>query len=400
MHSQSPESAQMTNPRVNNQPSHGARRFVLMGGFLGAGKTSVIGEMVSWLVAQGLKPGVITNDQGEGLIDTAMGRNGKGTVREVTGGCFCCKASELGEALTAMVEESQPDVFIAEPVGSCTDLMATVILPMEQIYKKPLAIAPMSVVIDAARLEAAMLDEKARDKSGNRSGFTADVRYIFDKQLEEAELLVLNKVDLLTQKRLTALVEWLGRSHAGKRILTVSTQTGGGLEEWFDLLLAERSQPTALMEVDYERYGLGEARMGWYNATLGLHSTGKPIDGNRMLLALAVDIQKELEAEGAEVAHFKMALEAGGRGRGKTGGMAVVNGVRNGVPPALSRRCGEKFIVGELLVNLRAEAEPEVLNAVVSRHLGKARTEWQVIWKHRASFKPGQPQPTYRRMSL
>ena len=77
-----------------------------------------------------------------------------------------------------------------------------------------------------------------------------------------------------------------------------------------------------------------------------------------------------------------------------------MNGVRNGVAPTLSRRCEEGFFVGELLVNLRAEAEPEVLSAVVARHLGKARAEWHVIWKQRAAFKPGQPQPTYRRTSL
>ena len=373
---------------------------MLVGGFLGEGKTSVIGAMVRWLTQKGLKPGVITNDQGEGLIDTALGRNETAVLKEVTGGCFCCRASELGLALASMEAEFQPEVFIAEPVGSCTDLMATVILPMEQIYQKPLAMAPMSVVIDAARLEAAMLDEQAGDKAGRRSGFTADVRYIFDKQLEEAELLVLNKVDLLTKKRQVAVVDWLGGKYAGKRILTVSTKTGAGLDEWFTLLLAEQSQPVALMEVDYERYGVGEARMGWYNATLALHSNGKPIDANRMLLALAVEIQKDLEEAGAEIAHFKMALKGSGHGGDNGTAMAVVNGVRNGVAPTLSKRCEERFFVGELLVNLRAEAEPEVLSAVVARHLGKARSEWHVIWKHRAAFKPGQPQPTYRRTSL
>jgi G3E family GTPase len=384
--------------RVALQESVRGRRFVLVGGFLGAGKTSVIGELVRWLEAQGLRPGVITNDQGEGLIDTALGRRETAVVREVTGGCFCCRASELGAALTAMEAESQPHVFIAEPVGSCTDLMTTVILPMEQIYQKPLEMAPMSVAIDAAPLESAMLDERAQDKAGRRSGFTADVRYIFDKQLEEAEVLVLNKVDLLTKKRLAAVVEWLRGKNPGKRILTVSTKTGAGLDEWFNLLLTEQSQPEAVMEVDYERYGVGEARMGWYNATLGLHSTGKPIDANKMLLALAGEIQKDLEAAGAEVAHFKMSV--GGGGSDEATGLAVVNGVRNGVAPAISRRSEAKFLVGELLVNLRAEAEPEVLSEVVSRHLGKARAEWRVIWKQRAAFKPGQPKPTYRRTSL
>ena len=430
----------------------GTQRFVLIGGFLGAGKTTAIGALVRWLQAQGMTPGVITNDQGDGLIDTALGQSHTAQVREVTGGCFCCRAADLGIALRSMTEggaggstsgvhksravavrggaadqivlgqgvddqggtADRPDVFIAEPVGSCTDLVATVILPIEKIYGNPLELAPMSVVIDAARVEAAMKDERANNPGGERSGFTADVRYIFAKQLEEAELLVLNKSDLLTGKRLVKLIAWLQAKYPGKRVLTVSSTTGAGLDTWFALLLEEQSQPKALMDIDYGRYGAGEERMGWYNASLGLHSTGRALDGNRVLMALAKDIQAELEAAGAEIAHFKMSLgrrtegssnykglaAAQNRGDARLEDFAVVNVVRNGVAATLSRRSADKFIAAELLVNLRAEAGPEVLELAVAKHLNKTRKAWHTIWKHCAAFKPGQPQPTYRVTSL
>lgn len=396
--------------------------------------------------------GVITNDQGNGLIDTALGQRYTARVREVTGGCFCCQAADLGIALRELAEEGASglppgsadqiardaggdeghsrraglsSVIIAEPVGSCTDLIATVILPMERIFGQPLDMAPMSVVIDGARIEAAMKDERSKNPGGKRSGFTADVRYIFEKQLEEAELLVLNKSELLTAKRLATVAKWLKEKHPGKRVITVSATTGAGLDAWFALLLSERSQPKTVMEMDYERYGMGEARLGWYNATLGLHSTGRPFDGNRLLVALANDIQADLEAAGAELAHLKMSLgravqsSEGRRPTAKNSqskatvaepmqgeaqlrlkNFAVVNAVRNGVAATLSCRSAEKFVVAELMVNLRAEAEPEVLDRVVLKHLCKTRTEWHAVWKHRAAFKPGQPQPTYRFTNL
>ncbi len=372
------------------------RRFVLMGGFLGAGKTTAVGMFVKWLKAKGLRPGIITNDQGTGLIDTALGRSGNSSVREVTGGCFCCRAADLGTAMSEMDVEMLPDVFIAEPVGSCTDLMATVLLPLEKIYQKPLTISPMSVVIDSARLELAMADE-LKDKSGRRSGFTADVWYIFEKQIEEAEILVLNKIDLLKKGRIGRIEQWLKQKHPDKKIFRVSTETGEGLEEWFELLTSSQSHPVALVEMDYERYSSGEARMGWYNATLGVHSTGRPLDANRILKGLARDIQSDLESAGAETAHFKMSLTRGGGGEEESGGdMAVINAVRNGLVPKLTRTCARKFLVGELLINLRAEAEPELLETVVSRNLRKSRQDWDTVWKAQASFKPGRPSPTHR----
>jgi G3E family GTPase len=234
------------NPVAEPSSSATARRFVLIGGFLGAGKTTVINEFCKWLKNKTLVPGVITNDQGNGLIDTASATRQAAHVREVTGGCFCCRANALGAALAALEESARPDVFIAEPVGSCTDLMATLVLPLASIYGQPLTAAPMSVLIDAARLEAAMLDELTGSPGGKRSGFTADVRYIFEKQLEEAELLVLNKADMLTPRRLEAVRSWLAGKHPGKQILSVSNKTGKGLDEWFTLLMAEVSHPSTV----------------------------------------------------------------------------------------------------------------------------------------------------------
>ena len=130
--------------------------------------------------------------------------------------------------------------------------------------------------------------------------------------------------------------------------------------------------------------------MGWFNATLGLHATNKPLDGNAVLLKLAAAIQQDLEADGVELAHFKMSLSQ------RDGALAVVNVVRNGELAALSRKSSGKVMVGELLINLRAEAEPEQLNRWVSAQVDRANQAWRAVWKKREFFKPRQPQPTYR----
>ncbi len=86
--------------------------MLLIGGFLGAGKTSLIGSLVKHLQGQGLRCAVVSNDQAGGLVDSASARlSGAEQVAEVSGACFCCKLEELVgivEKLTANVNGVSP----------------------------------------------------------------------------------------------------------------------------------------------------------------------------------------------------------------------------------------------------------------------------------------------------
>lgn len=102
-------------------------RLVLVGGFLGAGKTTLLLRAAELLTARGVRVGLVMNDQGGGLVDTALARAQAAPVVEVAGGCFCCRFPDLVEGLRLLRQTVAPQVILAEPVGSCTDLMATVL---------------------------------------------------------------------------------------------------------------------------------------------------------------------------------------------------------------------------------------------------------------------------------
>src|SRR5438045_1322747 len=116
-------------------------RYIMIGGFLGAGKTTAVARLAEKLRRDGLKIGLITNDQGSQLVDTAMLASRGFSVEEIAGGCFCCRFNSLMDAARKLSAESEPDVFIAEPVGSCTDLVATVSYPLRRIYGESFSIA-------------------------------------------------------------------------------------------------------------------------------------------------------------------------------------------------------------------------------------------------------------------
>src|SRR5947209_19976532 len=128
--------------------------YLMIGGFLGAGKTTAILKLARHLSSEGRRVGLITNDQSVGLVDSVVLANGdEFPVEEITGGCFCCRFNSLLEASERLSETTRPDVFIAEPVGSCTDLVAAVSFPLRKIYGDAYRVAPLSVLVDPIRAE-------------------------------------------------------------------------------------------------------------------------------------------------------------------------------------------------------------------------------------------------------
>src|SRR5262245_57714632 len=165
-------------------------RFVVVGGFLGSGKTTALARLGKRVHDRGLKVGLITNDQAADLVDTGILRVRGFRVEEVAGACFCCKFDDLARSAEKIRREERPHVLLGEPVGSCTDLVATVVRPLRKFYGDRYEVAPYSVLVDPARARSIVLER-------GFGGFSAKVAYVFLKQIEEADLILLNKVDLL-----------------------------------------------------------------------------------------------------------------------------------------------------------------------------------------------------------
>lgn len=162
---------------------------LVVSGFLGAGKTTLIRYILQEAQQKGLRLAVVTNEFGELGIDQALlsGESGEDYV-ELTGGCVCCKLSnELLSSLQRIWERVRPDRVIVETSGVALPFETLMTFWREPVSKwvgESLAV----VVVNAEQVDA------GRDLQGT-----------FEQQVSSADLLVLNKIDLVSLGRLSHL---------------------------------------------------------------------------------------------------------------------------------------------------------------------------------------------------
>ncbi len=324
-------------------------RFVMLGGFLGAGKTTALLRLAQHYARLNLRVGIITNDQAEGLVDTLTFRAAGLTTEEIPSGCFCCHFEKLLEASGRLADGLHPDVILAEPVGSCTDLVNAVITPLRKLYTDRFSVAPYAVVLDPERALEALTGRGAR-------GFSSKVTYIYKMQQNEADIIAVNKVDRITPVELDTVMRLVRQNFPNAAHLAVSARTGEGFDELTELIDGHGASGRHPATVDYAIYTEGEAALGWLNARVNL-SGDVAWDGDAALELLARRVHESLVAAGAEVAHFKMRLLDGAREAG-------IHATSNLRGCEVVRRLDGSLVDGNLVVNLRAEAGPDTIEQI------------------------------------
>ncbi len=357
-------------------------RFLVVGGFLGAGKTTALLRLAAHHQRLGRKVGLITNDQAANLVDTAAVAAGGFRVEEVAGACFCCKFDDLARLAEKLRVEERPDVLIGEPVGSCTDLAATVVQPLARLYGDRYSLAPYAVLVDPNRARQIVLER-------GFGGFSAKVAYVFQKQLEEADLIGLNKVDLLAPAQRDLLLAALSREFPKARVLPLSGLTGEGFDAFCAALDAGDPAGRNIAEVDYDTYAEGEAELGWLNLALDLRAAA-PFAAESLVRDVVAALARELAGRG-EVAHAKVLFEAGGE-------RAIANYVGSGSEVAVSRPGGFSAERGRLVVNARVHLAPDLLRAAADRALAEVLHPRCAVAAvaEAAQFRPGRPVPVHR----
>jgi len=353
-------------------------RVAVIGGFLGAGKTTAIIQVARELIGRGLKIGIITNDQGHHLVDTELVRSLGLPAKEVGGGCFCCRFSEFARNAERLVKQSQVEVILAEAVGSCTDLSATVCRRLERSHSGRFVVAPLTVMVDPGRI---------REMLCACPPFDDNVQYLFGKQLAEADHIILTKSDLLAETEIRLMRKEIERFITGIPVSVMSAKNGAGVSEWVDVLLSGQGRRQQI-QVDYDRYGAAEAALAWLNATIDVASQRefRSVDLGE---ALVVRVQRACREADYSVAHLKIMLitaEGSNWIAVTDSAAAAMWGAAINLPA-----CRET----SMIINARVCAQPEQLQQLVENALRRVTLDRGLVATvHQIeSFAPSPPVP-------
>lgn len=361
-------------------------KLIFVGGFLGSGKTTALAGLAKRLIQKNRRVGIITNDQTENLVDTVIVRemlSGLGVpVEEVVEGCFCCKFDELINQMEKILAHD-PDVLMGEPVGSCTDFVAAVANPIKIHYKDAFKFAPFSTMVDPDRVRELLLEE-------TRTTFPEEVSYLYKKQLEEADIIVLNKIDSISKQETERLVSVISKAYPEKTVTAVSAREGEGMDDWLEDLLSGRpGANTVLRQIDYDRYARAEAVLGWLNAAIMLNARDS-FDATEFSRKLALRLQEAFKEENAGIGHLKFIITSGG----KTMWTNVTNLTAE---PLMSGEPLGSLSKGTLILNARVRLDPEDLEKMVKQILGRLFEETDIRSEEVdfQCFSPAYPEPPY-----
>ncbi len=325
----------------------------------------------------------MTNDQAADLVDTNSLRAQGFPVEEVAGACFCCRFDDLVGKVGRLEEADRPDVVLVEPVGSCTDLVATVVQPLRDLYRERFEVAPYPVFFKPSHGLRILRNEPG-------GGFSPKAAYIFRKQLEEADAVVINRIDELTPAEVAEISELVGKDFAGVPILPVSAKTGQGFESLLDLLEQQGNFGRKILDIDYDIYAEGEAELGWLNASVKVTAPA-PFKLDDLLLLIIAKLWEAFGRLEGEVAHIKAIGIHGGS-------FGVANLVSSASEPELSLPSRGLVSEAEVIVNARVALDPAVLETEVRQIVASvcAKHQAKAEFASVQSFRPGRPLPTHR----
>lgn len=326
--------------------------IALIGGFLGAGKTTLILAAAELVQRRGANVAVVLNDQGDDLVDTHLVQSHCVHADQVAGGCFCCRFPDLIEALDRL-DCCHPEVIFAEAVGSCTDIVATTLRPLLRDYTDRFRVAPLTVVLHPG---APFAD--------------ANLEFLNANQQAEADL----------------LVGWAPNlpPSVSSRVRRVNAATGEGVAEWLDEILAGTGPVAANpLTLDYGRYAEAEASLAWLNARVTAHAA--PAISPAMLVGPLLD---RLSAAVPNIVHLKLLAQC------DSGYLKAALTASHADPVVEGARDASPARDHEILLNVRALADPVELQSIIEREF--ARLPARLTWHNVQSFRPAAPVPYHK----
>jgi G3E family GTPase len=336
-------------------------RFAIIGGYLGSGKTTLATAIARELRARyGKSTAVVTNDQGSVLVDTQFVRDAGFDVAEVLGGCFCSKFPEFVKNARSLVAMGRPDIILAEPIGTSTNVLSSVVAPLRNMYPDEFEVAPLLVVLDGTRATELL------QKPGG-FGLGSQSRIIPLNQVHDAEVILISKCDLMSQMQIDEVMARIQAEAPGIEVIPYSAHTMKNVDKIVEIMVSSRTSQKLPRPDDPSIFSTEKASMGWYNLS------GRIVASRLDLSAFTTDILRHVAEAfpGRMTGHVKIVVSSP-RVAVKIGlveGQVQVEGLKGG-----------RYMEGEgkLVINARVTTSPDELKRIFGSSVESICARYQV----------------------
>jgi G3E family GTPase len=290
-------------PAVANAPER--IRFMVVSGFLGAGKTTTMIALGEHMNRSYGKVGIIANDLGANLVDTNLTQTSGCTVEEIASGCICYQMDNTIDKIRRL-KDRDGCVFIMSDIPGCG------VGALDHTYHRLadecadwITLSPFMVVVDPERLRM-LLPERAD------INLPEELVYLMKLQLEEADLVVLNKCDLLSQDEIERDLAFLREACPDVPVMPISALQKTGIAELAEFITTHESALKNFSVRDDEKFAEAETKLTWYNRRMFMKTLdGSKIDCNEVVDAIIEGIRMGLIERKRNVPHLKTFATAG-----------------------------------------------------------------------------------------
>jgi G3E family GTPase len=360
-------------------PGSGRTRFLVLGGYLGAGKTTLAVNLARTLREKNDRSvAIITNDQGDVLVDTEFTKDAGFDVREILGGCFCSNFDEFVSSARTLVSAGRPDIIIAEPIGTSTNLMGSVVAPLRTLYPDEFDVAPFTVVVDCIRAADII--------SGSKNRSIESVDLIPSHQIREAEVIILSKADMVRQDAVAGIKGELNKILPDADIIETSSSDMRNIDMIIGMILSDRVSTKVAERDNNMGFAFEKAKLGWYSGTFTITPIGK-VD----MYSMASDIMKGVAKEYGPkaIVHVKVIISS-------PEAAAKMSLVQESIQ--VDGIYGSRFIsnAGKLVLNARVISPPKRLEDTIHKIIDSLSAYPAKIEKvSEACFSPKPESPSH-----
>ncbi|MEL3907602.1 MAG: GTP-binding protein [Treponemataceae bacterium] len=346
------------------------KRFMVVSGFLGAGKTTTMIAITEYLNNSGRSAAIIANDLGaKHIIDAEYSNRQNLEVSPITGDCICFIPDTLIERINRLNKEPK-DIVMSDIPGCGVGALAHVYGNLKNNHSDEFILAPFTVITDPERLKMIM-PERAD------INLPEELKFLLNAQLKEADCVVLNKIDLMTDEDVERYVKFLEEACPGIPVFAISAKEKKNLKPLVDYILENESRVN-ITDIGYggEEFIAAEKKMSWFNRNVYITSKdGKKFDGNQLVDDIIEEIRGGLIENKRNVPHLKTFAIGNDDDYGKSSLIGVDYDIIH------DQKLKEKTDKLQLVINARAVCESELLLDIVDEAFDVVAQKYNVKMK-------------------